>query len=183
MEVETENYTGTANAQSGHGAHHLTISDAIGELKRRAEEIKKSRGDKAYYTVENAQSGIRAYIAGTQRDEMKNTFRRSKTRAYVYSAALVNIDRLFENARLALSHDDRYNVNEGGGKAEGDIVQMHRFLVVMKYEGNDYAVKITVKEYRNGNNAVYALQTMTVDAAEKMPRRRPPPGLVCRPPP
>jgi hypothetical protein len=33
----------------------------------------------------------------------------------------------------------------------------------------DYAVKISVKEYKNGNNALYALQGMEIDAIKNAP--------------
>lgn len=123
--------------------------------------------------LKNKQTGMVAELGQKEAREMRHTYKRenspgttSNAPAYVYAAAMVNIDKLFASSALVLSHDDRYNVMPDGSVYDASpIRQIHRFLVIMGYEGSNYAVKITAKEFKNGGNTVYDIQTMTIKKA------------------
>ena len=54
----------------------------------------------------------------------------------------------------------------------------------MNYEGNDYAVKITAKEFKEAGNTVYDIQTMNVMPIKNAPAGTfiPTGGPEARPP-
>ena len=161
ISVNTENYASTAATPDEVRSHHLRTADADAELRRR---VDKHKGE---YTVFNDDSQMMARIGKNDSREIRHNFKYSSTPGYVYAAAMVNIEPLFRKAKLCLSHDDKYAVDSNGVvDPNTDIEQMHRFFVVMEYEGKQYAVKLTVKEWKDGNNSVYSLETHETEISE-----------------
>lgn len=131
---------------------HLTTSMAQNILKKRIEEEKKRTG-KNYLEVKNKSlNGMTARIDYDSSYKMKSgkATQKSSVKPYVHAVAMVNIKKLFENAMLGVSHLDRKN--------EENVLQMHRFYVGMKYKGQLYGIKISVKEKRNTGNHIYSIE-------------------------
>jgi hypothetical protein len=131
---------------------HLTTSMAQNILKKRIEEEKKRTG-KNYLEVKNkSPNGMTARIDYDSSYKMKSgkATQKSSVKPYVHAVAMVNIKKLFENAMLGVSHLDRKN--------EENVLQMHRFYVGMKYKGQLYGIKISVKEKRNTGNHIYSIE-------------------------
>lgn len=131
---------------------HLTTSMAQNILKKRIEEEKKKTG-KNYLEVKNKSlNGMTARIDYDSSYKMKSgkATQKSSVKPYVHAVAMVNIKKLFENAMLGVSHLDRKN--------EENVLQMHLFYVGMKYKGQLYGIKISVKEKRNTGNHIYSIE-------------------------
>ena len=175
VSVNTDNYVSTSKRPDEVRAHHLRTADADAELRRRIDAAKK-HGEK--YAVFNDDSQMKAVVTKNNSGEMRYNFSYSTVPGYVYAAAMVNIEPLFKSAKLCLSHDDRYKVKPDGSVDRTDLLQAHRFFSIMNYEGKNYAVKMTAKEWNDGRNNLYSLQMHETEIAEikAAPAGEPPTG-------
>lgn len=161
--VNTDQHTSTDDNPDEAKQHHLRTADADTELRRR---IDVAAAQNKKYTVHNDDSQMTAEVSKNDTGEMRHRFKYSTVPGYVYAAAMVNIEPLFKDAKLCLSHDDRYSVQNDGSVKPSEVKQTHRFFAIMEYEGKKYAVKLTVKENTDGHNNLYSLQTHETEIAE-----------------
>ena len=88
---------------------------------------------------------------------------------YVHAAAMANLKPLFRNAALGVIQQGRY-------ENDADTLDgLYRFYVGMRYEDQQYGVKITAKAYKNGKNTLYSVEAHDIEVlpetAEKKPLR------------
>ncbi|MDR1231321.1 MAG: hypothetical protein LBK61_07965 [Spirochaetaceae bacterium] len=117
----------------------------------------------------NKATNITAVISG--KSISKLGFIKDEERVYptaIHAQAVANIDKLFENAQLHITHNDRRN--------NPDIKQIHRFGTVMEYDGDYYPIKITVKEFHQEDNKLYSVEAVSIDETEKTDAGRTPPS-------
>lgn len=93
----------------------------------------------------------------------------SSVPAYVHAAAMANLKTLFRNAALGVIQQGRY-------ENDADTLDgLCRFYAGMRYEDQQYGVKITAKAYKNGKNTLYSVEAHDIEVlpetAEKKPLR------------
>ncbi|WP_288593060.1 PLxRFG domain-containing protein [uncultured Victivallis sp.] len=98
---------------------------------------------------------------------------------YVHAAAMANLKPLFRNAALGVIQQGRY-------ENDADTLDgLYRFYVGMRYEDQQYGVKITAKAYKNGKNTLYSVEAHDIEVfpetAEKKPLRENGEGEKGRP--
>ena len=150
MPVETVEATGDM---------HLLTSMAQSLLKKRLADTKAQTG-KDYISVRNEKSGISARITSTTAKKARSgkAVKKSSVAPYVHAKAITMLEELFRKSSLGVSHD--------GHKDNDSVLQMHRFYVGMAYEGKLYGVKLSVKEFKEGYNLLYSLETHDIEVEE-----------------
>ena len=137
--------------------HALTTSMAENSLKRRIREYSRTHEGKAF-EVKNAKTGMTARVDEHSATKMRSGKAVEKSdNPHIHAIAMLNVDKLFEKALLGVCHKDRKNT--------GNILQMHRFYVGMRYRGGLYGVKITVKE-QPGTNHLYSIEARDIEVFE-----------------
>lgn len=137
--------------------HALTTSMAENSLKRRIREYSRTHEGKAF-EVKNAKTGMVARVDEHSATKMRSGKAVEKSdNPHIHAIAMLNVDKLFEKALLGVCHKDRKNT--------GNILQMHRFYVGMRYRGGLYGVKITVKE-QPGTNHLYSIEARDIEVFE-----------------
>ncbi|MBQ6353072.1 MAG: hypothetical protein IJJ28_07385 [Lentisphaeria bacterium] len=93
------------------------------------------------------------------------------TPAEIHAAALLNVEKLLETAKLATSHRDWHTFakNQQNGTNKETALQIHRFYSAMKCGDDLYGVKMTVREKRSGKNLFYTLETHDLDIQKISP--------------
>ncbi len=135
----------------------LTTSMAENSLKRRIREYSRTHEGKAF-EVKNAKTGMTARVDEHSATKMRSGKAVEKSdNPHIHAIAMLNVDKLFEKALLGVCHKDRKNT--------GGILQMHRFYVGMRYRGELYGVKITVKE-QPGSNHLYSIEARDIEVFE-----------------
>ena len=137
--------------------HALTTSMVENSLKRRIREYSRTHEGKAF-EVKNAKTGMVARVDEHSATKMRSGKAVEKSsNPHIHAIAMLNVDKLFEKALLGVCHKDRKNT--------GNILQMHRFYVGMRYRGGLYGVKITVKE-QPGTNHLYSIEARDIEVFE-----------------
>jgi len=111
--------------------------------------------------IRNRQTGLEASVSKASLKKMTSESAVKKSASpQTHALAVANVDRLFQEAELLESHPDRGN--------DQNIKAIHRFYAPMVYDGQVYAVKITVKESANtGNsNRIYSVEAIDVEKAK-----------------
>ncbi|MDR1470099.1 MAG: hypothetical protein LBT00_12495 [Spirochaetaceae bacterium] len=130
-----------------------TISEAEAVVKKLIETKK---------VFTNAATNISAIISKRSIGKMGSEKATKKSvNPIVHAQTVANIDHLFENAPIHITHKDKRN--------DPNIKQIHRFGTVMEYEGTYYPVKITVKEFavRNEASKIYSIEVVDIEETKK----------------
>lgn len=142
---------------------HYTLSQAENTLKKKISETKSKTGQN-YLEAQNEKTGIIARITNRRVGKYvsEKAYNKSSVKPYIHAAAVVNIERLFRDASLGVSHPNHKGISEH----EDPIRQIHRFYTGMRYEDHVYGVKLTVKELREGFNILYTVETGDIEVFE-----------------
>ena len=127
------------------------------------DKIRKNNGSlKVMNTEQNMQISIQSNGSLDEAVSLKalDSTRTDGTMPEIHAAALLNIEKLLETARLGASHPDWHvhAKNFMRGEKKEKALQIHRFYAAMEYEKNIYGVKMTVREKRNGKTVFYTLE-------------------------
>ena len=127
------------------------------------DKIRKNNGSlKVMNTEQNMQISIQSHGSLDEAVSLKalDSTRTDGTMPEIHAAALLNIEKLLETARLGASHPDWHvhAKNFMRGEKKEKALQIHRFYAAMEYEKNIYGVKMTVSEKRNGKTVFYTLE-------------------------
>ena len=127
------------------------------------DKIRKNNGSlKVMNTEQNMQISIQSHGSLDEAVSLKalDSTRTDGTMPEIHAAALLNIEKLLETARLGASHPDWHvhAKNFMRGEHKEKAVQIHRFYAAMEYEKNIYGVKMTAREKWNGKTVFYTLE-------------------------
>ncbi|MCP2041934.1 hypothetical protein L1281_002552 [Neisseria sp. HSC-16F19] len=134
------------------GDWEIGAATAEREARTFSEARKQAEAFKGKPLTNNA-TGIVAKVSRNNLDKMFNSSAVAKSQSpAVHSAAVANLDRLFERAVLGWSKPDRDN--------DPNIVAIHRFFAPIVYDGKPMLAKMTVKELRQSDNGVYSVEAV-----------------------
>lgn len=152
-EISTE---GKAVNQAQSQAESIVSTAQMPREVRNFTEAREALADVLGQPITNASDGAVAVVSGQSLKKMLSKSEVSKSISpQVHTAAVANIDYLYENSVLGETHEDR----KGGG-----LESVHRYVAPMIYDGAVYGVKITVKEQKNKQgNIVYTVEAIDVE--------------------
>lgn len=146
---------------------HLKTSEAETMLKRIAD-------DPGWRITTNVDTGIVGVINydTARKSRSGKAVQASSVPPYVHAAAMANLKTLFRNAALGVIHRNWYEKNQ---ILNGDKIRaMARFYVGMRYEGEQYGVKITAKFMESGRNNLYSIEAHDIEVFPETTEKKPP---------
>ncbi|GHV34435.1 hypothetical protein FACS1894187_04970 [Synergistales bacterium] len=111
--------------------------------------------------LENKTLGIKGVVSKSSLGKMQSDKAVKKSaHPAVHSFAIANIDKLFESAAFDVTHEDRKN--------DPNVKRIHRLGTLIQFDGDYYAVKITLKELLTSEqDKIYTVEAVTLEDIEK----------------
>jgi len=140
---------------AGQRLSDLTISSE-GATRQKAIDALNGLGGKELL---NAETGIKARLSANHRDKIvsNSALEKSKSNGFNYAqhfATAARIDKAWEHAILAETHDDRI--------ADKNIVAMKRFEAPVMLDNEPAIAYVTVKESVKHGHRIYSLELMGI---------------------